>query len=52
MTIQMKTGMLFFIFLVVSFNPITSEAGNDRFEQAKKYLDKGINTYKIKTVVI
>ena len=23
----------------------TSEAGNDRFEQAKKHLDKGINTY-------
>jgi len=45
MTIQKKTGMLFFIFLVVSFNAIASDAENDRFEQAKKYLDKGINTY-------
>ena len=45
MTILKKTGILFLAFLIVSFNTIVSDAGNDRFEQAKKYLDKGVNTH-------
>ncbi len=45
MTIQKRTGILFFIFLIVSFYAVVSDAGNEKFEQAKKYLDKGINTY-------
>jgi tetratricopeptide (TPR) repeat protein len=45
MTIHKKTGILFFIFLIISFNAVVSDAGNDRFEQAKRYLDKGTNTY-------
>jgi len=45
MTMLKKTATLFCIFLFVSFNAAISDAGNDRFEQAKKYLDKGIVTY-------
>ena len=45
MTIQKKTCILLSIFLLVSFHAIVAGAGDDRFEQAKKYLDKGINTY-------
>ncbi len=45
MTIQKRTSILLFIFLFVSFRAAVSDAGNDRFEQAKKNLDKGINTY-------
>jgi tetratricopeptide (TPR) repeat protein len=45
MKIQKKTCILFSIFLLVSFHAIVVGAGDDRFEQAKKYLDKGINTY-------
>ena len=33
------------LFLAICLVADTSEAGNDRFEQAKKHLDKGINTY-------
>ena len=40
-----KAGILFFILLIVSFDAVVSDAGNDRFEQAKKYLEKGSNTY-------
>ncbi len=40
-----KTGIVFFIFLIVSFNAFALDAGNDKFEQAKKYLGKGIDTY-------
>jgi tetratricopeptide (TPR) repeat protein len=32
-------------FLVICLVACTSKAGNDRFEQAKRHLDKGINTY-------
>ena len=45
MTIQKKACILLSIFLLVSFHAIVAGAGDDRFEQAKKYLDKGINTY-------
>jgi tetratricopeptide (TPR) repeat protein len=45
MTIVKKTGILLFISLFISFHAVVSDAGNDSFEQAKKYLDKGINTY-------
>ncbi len=45
MTIQKKTGILLFILLIVSFNAVALDAGNDKFEQAKKYLKKGSNTY-------
>ncbi len=45
MAIQKKAGISFFIFLIVSFNTIALHAENDKFEQAKKYLDKGIDTY-------
>ena len=45
MTIQKKASILLSVFLLVSFNAIILYAGDDRFEQAKKYLDKGINTY-------
>jgi tetratricopeptide (TPR) repeat protein len=45
MTILKKTGMLFLVFLIVSFNAVVSNAGNDRFEQAKKHLEKGTKTY-------
>ncbi len=45
MTIQKRTGILLFVFLVFSFHAVVSNAGDDSFEQAKKYLDKGINTY-------
>ncbi len=45
MTIQKKTGILLFILLIFSFHAVVSDAGSDRFEQAKKYLDKGTNTY-------
>jgi len=45
MTIQKKTRILLLVFLLVPFHSIVSDAGDDRFEQAKKYLDKGINTY-------
>jgi len=45
MTILKKTGILFLAFLIVSFNTIVSDAGNDRYEQAKKYLVKGVNTH-------
>ena len=45
MKIQKKTGTLLIIFLFVAFQAIVSDAGNDVFEQAKKNLDKGINTY-------
>jgi len=45
MTIQKKACILLSISLLVSFHAIVAGAGDDRFEQAKKYLDKGINTY-------
>jgi len=45
MTIQKKICILLSIFLLVSFHAIVAGAGGDSFEQAKKYLDKGINTY-------
>ena len=45
MAIQKKASILLSVFLLVSFNAIILYAGDDRFEQAKKYLDKGINTY-------
>ena len=45
MIIQKRTGTLLFILLFVSFHAVVSDAGNDRFEQAKKYLDKGVDTY-------
>ena len=45
MTIQKKACILLSIFLLVSFHAIVAGAGGDSFEQAKKYLDKGINTY-------
>ncbi len=45
MRIQKKTGTLLFILLILSFHAVVSDAGSDRFEQAKKYLDKGTNTY-------
>jgi tetratricopeptide (TPR) repeat protein len=45
MTIQKKICILLSIFLLVSFHAIVVCAGDDSFEQAKKYLDKGINTY-------
>ncbi|MCP4255058.1 MAG: hypothetical protein GY775_16955 [Candidatus Scalindua sp.] len=45
MTILKKTGILLFILLIFSFHAVVSDAGSDRFEQAKKYLDKGTNTY-------
>ena len=45
MTIQKKACILLSIFLLVSFHAIVAGAGDDRFEQAKKYLDKGISTY-------
>ena len=45
MTIQKKACILLSIFLLVSFHAIVVCAGDDSFEQAKKYLDKGINTY-------
>nr|MBC8548524.1 hypothetical protein [Candidatus Brocadiales bacterium] len=45
MTIQKKARILLLVFLLVTFHSIVSDAGDDKFEQAKKYLDKGINTY-------
>ena len=45
MIILKKAGTLFFILLIISFHAVVSDAGNDRFEQAKKYLDKGVDTY-------
>ncbi len=45
MTIVKKTGILLFISLFIPFHAVVSDDGNDKFEQAKKYLDKGINTY-------
>ena len=45
MTIQKKASTLLILFLIISFHAVPSYAGSDRFEQAKKYLDKGINTY-------
>ncbi len=45
MTMLKKTAILLSIFLFVSFHAVVSDAGSDRFEQAKKYLDKGSNTY-------
>ncbi len=45
MTILKKTCMLFLVFLILSFNAVVSDAGNDRFEQAKKYLEKGTKMY-------
>ena len=45
MRIQKKACILLSIFLLVSFHAIVVGAVDDRFEQAKKYLDKGINTY-------
>ncbi|MFV1974933.1 MAG: tetratricopeptide repeat protein [Candidatus Scalindua sp.] len=45
MTMIKKTGTLLFVLLFVSFHAAASDAGNDKFEQAKKQLDKGINTY-------
>ena len=45
MTIQKKACILLSIFLLVSFHAIVAGAGDDKFEQAKKSLDKGINTY-------
>ena len=37
--------MLFLVFMILSFHAVVSDAGNDRFEQAKKYLEKGTKTY-------
>ncbi len=45
MTIQKKVCILISVFLLISFHAIVAGAGDDRFEKAKKYLDKGINTY-------
>jgi tetratricopeptide (TPR) repeat protein len=45
MTILKKTGMLFLAFMILAFHAVVSDAGNDRFEQAKKYLEKGTETY-------
>jgi tetratricopeptide (TPR) repeat protein len=45
MTIQKKICILLSVFLLISFHVTVSGAGSDRFEQAKKYLDKGTNTY-------
>ena len=45
MTIQKKACILLSISLLVSFHAIVAGAGDDKFEQAKKYLGKGINTY-------
>ncbi|MCP4267984.1 MAG: tetratricopeptide repeat protein [Candidatus Brocadiaceae bacterium] len=45
MTIQRRTGIVFFVFLIVSFYAFALDAGSDKFEQAKKYLGKGIDTY-------
>ncbi len=41
-----KNACILIIFsLAICLVACTSKAGNDRFEQAKKHLDKGINTY-------
>jgi tetratricopeptide (TPR) repeat protein len=40
-----KTSKLLLVFMIICFHAVVSDAGNDSFEQAKKYLDKGINTY-------
>ncbi len=40
-----KAGTPLLILLIVVFHAIVSDAGNDRFEQAKKYLEKGTKTY-------
>ena len=48
MTIFNKVCILLFLFLIVFFTAITSEAENDRLEQAKKYLDDGISRYNEK----
>ncbi len=45
MTILKNTVTLFVIFLIVSFNTTTSDAENNRFEQAKRQLKDGIRTY-------
>ncbi len=45
MTVQKKACILLSVFLLISFHTVVLDAGDDRFEQAKKYLDKGINTY-------
>ncbi len=45
MTLQKKAGILLLISLIVSFNAIASDAESAKFEQAKKYLDKGVDTY-------
>lgn len=45
MAIFKKARILLFLFLVVFSTAITSEAENDRFEQAKKYLDDGVHAY-------
>lgn len=45
MTMIKKTGVVLLVLLIVSFNTVVSDAGNDRFEQAKKHLDKGSNTH-------
>jgi tetratricopeptide (TPR) repeat protein len=45
MTMLKKTSKLLLVFMIIYFHAIVSDAGNDRFEQAKKYLEKGTKTY-------
>jgi tetratricopeptide (TPR) repeat protein len=40
-----KTSKILLVFMILSFHAVVSDAGNDRFEQAKKYLEKGTKTY-------
>ena len=45
MKISKNAFLSLILFLVIYLIACTSEAENDRFEQAKKYLDDGIHTY-------
>ncbi len=47
MTMLKKTGIILVILMIVSFNTVSSDAGNDKFKQAKKNLDKGTDTYNV-----
>jgi tetratricopeptide (TPR) repeat protein len=40
-----KTSKLLLVFMIICFHAVVSDAGNDRFEQAKKFLEKGTKTY-------
>ncbi len=45
MTMLKKTGIIFIALIIVSFNAVSADAGNDKFTLAKKSLDKGTDTY-------